>query len=133
MSSNSKIKLGNSPAEILATAEKMLAKHKEMGETSPLLALADIDWKVIEGLVAEAKGSQREVEEFRMKSEAKCRERDNALEPIVEAARRSKNLLKTINDKNPKLLGEWGFDVLYTTPSKATATASRINVNSDNS
>jgi hypothetical protein len=61
-----------------------------------------------------------------MKAEAKCRERDLLLEPIEEAVRRGKNLLKTIYAKNPKLLTEWGFDVTYTATSKSTkATAKK--------
>lgn len=113
--------MSNNAAEVLGVAGKMKVKHETDGDASPLLTLTDVNWSEFVTNVPKAAELHREAEELRMKSEAKCRERDLLMEPIEEAVRRGKNLLKTIHARNPKVLGEWGFDVTYTTPKRTVA------------
>ena len=44
------------------------------------------------------------------------RERDIYMPAIDEAVKASRTLLKAHNQKNPKRLGEWGFDVSDSAP-----------------
>jgi hypothetical protein len=119
MDNSSKVKLSTNASEIFENALKLAAKHKAEGEASPLHALTGINWKEFEDGIPKASNIQKEAEEYRAKSDAKYRERDNYLEPIVEVLRVSKNLLKAINEKNPKVLAEWGYNVSYTTSKKS--------------
>ena len=129
MENSSRVKLGNNISEILGVADKMTVKHLKDGNSSPLLALTDVNWTEFVSNVPKAVELNREAEELRMKAEAKCRERDLLMEPIEEAVRRGKNLLKSIHAKNPKMLGEWGFNVTYTTPKKTVAKTSTTENN----
>jgi hypothetical protein len=126
MENNSKISYGSSTTEVLEVASKLVVRHKEDGEASPLRALTDVNWTTIEGTIPMAIAKQREAEEYRMKSDMLYRERDLLLEPIVEVVRRSKNLLKSVHSKNPKALSEWGFDVTYTTANKPAKAAAKL-------
>ena len=51
------------------------------------------------------------------------RERDLLIEPIDETVKASRNLLKALNQKNPKRLADWGFQVADTAPQAKAAKA----------
>lgn len=119
MENSSRVDVGRGATEVLGIADKMVVKHKADGTASPLLALTDVNWSVIVESVPLALAKHREAEELRAKAEAAYRERDLLLEPIDDAVRRSRTLLKTIHVKNPKVLTDWGFDVTYTASMKA--------------
>ena len=44
------------------------------------------------------------------------RERDLLMPAIDEAVKASRNLLKALNQKNPKRLTDWGFEVTDSVP-----------------
>lgn len=127
MANNSKISYGNNASENLDAASKLVGKHKLDGDASPLRALTDVNWTEFEVNVPKAMAKQREAEEYRIKSDMLYRERDLLLEPIVEVVRLSKNLLKTVHSKNPKVLTEWGFDVTYTVSTKPAKAAAKLS------
>lgn len=114
MGDTSKVELGHGATEIISTAKKLTTKHTNDAGTSPLSTLTDINWNEISSLVPQAEAKHNEAELYRTKAETAYRERDILLEPITDAVRRSKNLLKSIHSKNPKVLSEWGFNVTYT-------------------
>lgn len=132
MNPKSKVTFGNNPVEILGIADKLATKHKELGASSPLNTLTDVNWADFSKNVLLAADLQREVEELRLELETKCRKRDILIEPMGEDIRRAKNLLKTVYSKNPKLLGTWGFDVLYSTPGKSTKSDSKKDGKNEN-
>ena len=121
MANKSRVDIGRGPTDLIRVALKLVDKHKEEGEKSPLHAILDIDWVLISTSTPLAQKKHEEAEELMRKAEAAYRERDNLLKPIDEAVRRSRNLLKTIHENNPKLLAEWGYDVSYSAPAKAKA------------
>ncbi|WP_320054012.1 hypothetical protein [uncultured Acetobacteroides sp.] len=120
MENNSKIKLSTNVPDLLTNLQTLITKHKSEGESSPLHALPSVNIPQMEAILPKALALQKEAEELKAKTDAKYRERDNCIEPIAETLRLSKNLLKVINEKNPKVLAEWGFNVSYTTNKKTT-------------
>jgi hypothetical protein len=125
MGESSKIDLGHGATEVLDVATKLTIKHKADGTTSPLLTLTDINWALITDSVPLAEAKHNEAETLRAKAEKAYRDRDLLLEPIEDAVRRSKNLLKSIHSKNPKILTEWGFNVTYTAATTKAAKAEK--------
>lgn len=127
MDESSRVKLGNNAEEVLNVAIQMKAKHEADGAASPLNAITDVDWEKFSEMVPRAVALGKEAEELRRQSEAKYRERDILLDSIEDNVRRGKNLLKSIHAKNPKLLSEWGFKVVYKASKPAAKNATTEN------
>jgi len=118
MGNTSRVEVGRSATNVLGIADKMVVKHVSDGESSPLLVITDVEWPKIVTIVPQALAKHREAETYRAKAEAAYRDRDLLLEPIDDAVRRGRTLLKTIYAKNPKVLADWGFEVNYTAATK---------------
>jgi hypothetical protein len=86
-------------------------KHQEIGEASPLTNLDGISWSAVDPTIEQALAKQKEAEEYKNQMEQAYRERDLYTPAIKEAVTASRNLLKALNQKNPKRLVEWGFEV----------------------
>ena len=97
--------------EHLQLAKKVYDKHNADGTSSPLNSLVDMNWEIIGPKIQECLDKHTEAEMYKQKMEAAYAERDKYLPEISEILRASKNLLKGIYAKNPKLLGNWGFEI----------------------
>jgi len=106
-----RITISTNTVEMLNQATKVYAKHLADGAASPLNALNDNDWAKTGPTVAIALAKHNEAEEFKGKMEAAYRERDLLTPSIAEILQSSRNLLKSINSKNPKRIAEWGFQI----------------------
>jgi len=111
-----RIELPHNPKDVMNLATDIFAKHQDDGESSPLLNLDGIDWAVIGPTIPTAQNLHKQAENLKRQMEEAYRERDIYLTAIEEAVKASRNLLKAHNQKNPKRLGEWGFDVADSTP-----------------
>ena len=102
--------------ELLDLSKKVFAKHTADGASSPLNGLQDHDWADVGPKIEATLRKHLEAEDLRRRSEEAYKERDLILPAIKETLRASALLLKGANAKNPKRLGEWGFEVNDTPP-----------------
>ena len=103
---------------ILSLAERVYRKHVAEGGNSPLKTLADFNWDTIGPGIETIKAIHEESENLKRRSEELVKERNLKLSDLRDCLSSSKNLLKSVYSKNPKRMGEWGFDVLDTAKAK---------------
>lgn len=106
-----RIEIPRNVEENLQLAAKVYEKHQKDGASSLLNNLDDMDWNVIGPNIALCLQKHLEAEELKRKMDEAYRTRDLNLPQINELLRASKGLLKGVYSKNPKKLGEWGFNV----------------------
>ena len=106
-----RIVISQNAGEMLNLASKVYAKHLADGAASPLINLDGIQWNVVGPTIETALSKHRQAEAFKSQMELAYRERDPFTPQIMEAVQASRNLLKALNQKNPKRLSEWGFEV----------------------
>ncbi len=106
-----RIAISTNIVEMLNQATKVYNKHVVDGVQSPLNALIDNDWAKTGPTIAIALEKHNEAEKLKGEMEAAYRERDLLTPAIAEILQSSRNLLKSINSKNPKRIAEWGFNV----------------------
>lgn len=104
-----RISISQNVEEMLNLASRVYGKHQADGATSPLSNLDGINWAVVGPTITAALDKHHEAEVLKSKMEQAYRERDLYLPAIKEAVMSSRNLLKALNQKNPKRLSEWGF------------------------
>jgi len=104
--------------EVLSLADKVYRKHVAEGGNSPLKTLADFNWDTIGPGIEAIKALHEESETLKRRSEELVKERNMRLSELKDSLRSSKNLLKSVYSKNPKRMGEWGFDVIDSPKSK---------------
>ncbi|NEW85394.1 MAG: hypothetical protein GZ094_23950 [Mariniphaga sp.] len=97
--------------EVLTLASKVYFRHQADGDASPLRNLDGINWLNLGPTIEPALAKHREAEALKAQMEKAYRERDIYLPAIDEAVRASSVLLKALNQKNPKRLSDWGFNV----------------------
>jgi len=118
-----RIVISQNVEEMLTLASKVYQKHQEFGEASPLTNLDGVSWSVVGPTIEQALARQKEAEEYKKQMEKAYRERDLYTPAIREAVTASRNLLKAMNQKNPKRLIEWGFEVDDSAQAAKTPTA----------
>ncbi|HZK96188.1 MAG TPA: hypothetical protein VFC67_18460 [Prolixibacteraceae bacterium] len=106
-----RIAIPRNVGDVLDLATDVYTKHMNDGASSPLLKLDGIDWAEIGPTIPIALTLHKQAENLKRQTDEAYRERDIYLNAIEEAVKASRNLLKSHNQKNPKRLGEWGFDV----------------------
>jgi len=97
--------------DVLNLATDVFTKHTDDGASSPLLNLDGIDWNVVGPTIKTALGIHRDAEALKGQMEKAYRERDLYMPAIEDAVKASRNLLKALNQKNPKRIADWGFQV----------------------
>lgn len=107
--------------ELLKLANLIYERHKKDDKDSPLNTLKDYDWNTLGPNIALAAQKQKEAEELSRQAEKAYRERDKLMGDVVGLVTASKDLLKGVYRKNPKKLGDWGFQVDDTPKVKKTA------------
>jgi hypothetical protein len=113
-----RIKRPASPKESLDLATVIYQKHLNDGPSSPLHNLTGINWDEIGPNAISATALHQSAEEHKRKMEEDYRERDNRLVLIMQAINAAKALLKAMYSQNPKKLGDWGFDIDDSIPTK---------------
>jgi hypothetical protein len=106
-----RIEVSRNVGDVLSLADSVYQKHTADGTASPLLNLDGISWSVVGPTIATALAKHRQAERLKSEMEEAYRERDLMMPAIDEAVKASRNLLKALNQKNPKRLGDWGFQV----------------------
>lgn len=94
-----------------ALANRVLRKHSEDGDDSPLKVLKDHNWTDSAPLLQRAEELQAKVKQMERDLERKYKERDLAMAPVTATLRASRDILLSVHASNPRRLGEWGFEV----------------------
>jgi hypothetical protein len=94
-----------------ALANRVLRKHSEDGDASPLKVLQDHNWTDSAPLLERAEKLQDSVKQMERDLERKYKERDLALAPVMATLRASRDILLSVHASNPRRLGEWGYEV----------------------
>ncbi len=97
--------------EVIALANRIIAKHKSEGANSPLSLLQDNNWNETESIVSECLKNHQEAEEYGRKMEELYRARDAKLKQIDGSIKASRDLLMGVYRETPKKMGDWGFDI----------------------
>jgi len=100
----------NIPA-ILSLGTKVYKKHQTDGDTSQLSNLDGTSWTEVGPTIEKALAKHREAENLKNRMEEAYRERDLYMPAIKDILVSSRNLLKAHNQKNPKRLADWGFQI----------------------
>jgi len=108
---NLRVVIPENPAQELDLAKKIYAKHTAMAATSPLASLQTHTWTVNGPQVANALTLHAQAEDLKRQAEEAYRKRDVLLAEIDQSVKASRDLLLAVYRDNPKILGEWGFEV----------------------
>lgn len=106
-----RVVIPRSPADLLALASKIYAKHISDGVASPLKAMVDFSWAEDGPKINPCLAKHVEAEEAAKKAEEAYRQRDVDIPAINAIVKNSAAVLKGIYAKNPKKMGEYGFTV----------------------
>ena len=106
-----RVEISQNVEEMLNLASKVYGKHQADGDASPLSKLDGISWNDVGPKINPALAKHREAEELKKQMEKAYRERDIYIPEIKEIVMSSRNVLKSLNEKNPKRLADWGFEV----------------------
>lgn len=108
---NQRVVIPKNPAQELDLAKKVFTKHTAMAATSPLNSLQTHTWAVNGPQVATAITLHQQAEDLTRQAEEAYRKRDILLAEIDQSVKASRDLLLGVYRDNPKILGEWGFEV----------------------
>jgi len=106
-----RVVLTQNPKENLEIAKKIYAKHQELGASSPLLILEDVDWATIAPKIDVGLEAHTQAEYHKAEMEKQYAARDLQMPDVNKAVKQSIALLKASFGDNPKKLGDWGVQV----------------------
>ncbi len=118
-----KVVIPTNPEKLLKLAEKVRNKHNLDGATSPLAAMSDYNWTDTSHDLDAALLLQTQIEEIRKESEKLTKDRDVLIANVKPSVTGSRDVLLGANKKNPKKLGDWGYEVNASTPKKGGTAA----------
>lgn len=108
---SSRVEIPRNIEELLTLANKVYVKHQVEGPNSPLNLLQDYNWNAVGPGTASALAKHEEAETLRRQAEKAYEERDYLIGDISDMMKATRDLLKATNAKNPKKIGDWGFEV----------------------
>lgn len=108
-----RVVVSRNPEELLKLAEKVYKKHVADGATSDFnnLDAETYDWAKVGPTIAPCLEFHDLAEELKRQMEEAYRKRDALFTPIDEHVKGSSAYLKGKYAKQPKKLGNWGFEV----------------------
>ena len=110
-----RVNIPTNPKFLLDLAAKILKKHTELAAESPLNALESNTWTVNGPKVAEGLLKHQQAEEWSKLAEEATKQRNLHAADLKESVKATRDLLLGIYRENPKKLGEFGFDISYST------------------
>ena len=109
--SSYRVNIPKNAEELLDLAAKVYQKHTELATASPLGAMVSHKWSDNGPNVAPCLQLHKQAEELKRQAEEAYRQRDLLLSGITESVKASRDLLLGVYRENPKMLGEYGFQV----------------------
>ncbi|TAF77635.1 MAG: hypothetical protein EAZ53_02250 [Bacteroidetes bacterium] len=106
-----RVSIPNNTIELIALAKKVNAKHISDGPASVLNSMQDQNWNLISPKILQCESLHNQAEALKLQMEMIYRERDALLPEIKSIVQDSRSFLKGVFSKNPKKLGEWGYEI----------------------
>lgn len=106
-----RVVIPTTPSLKIDLAGKVFKKHTTMAAASLLKSLQTHTWEVNGPQVANALTYHQQAEDFARQAEEAYRKRDVLLAELDESIKASRDLLLGVYRDNPKILGEWGYEV----------------------
>lgn len=106
-----RVSIPKNTVELLTLANKVNAKHILDGPTSILNSMADQDWNIISPKITQCENLHNQAEVLKAQMELMYRQRDALIPDIKSIVQDSRSFLKGVYSKNPKKLGEWGYEI----------------------
>ena len=126
-----KVEIPKNADDLLILMNNVLAKNAADGAASPLKTL---NMEAMQSKSEVAGAAQAKSKEYERLSQIETANRDDAigtaqtLDSALYILTQARDLLLTINKANPKMLGEWGFNVVEGTASAGAATSPAAKV-----
>lgn len=102
--------------ELLVLANKVNTKHNIDGSASILNNMVDQNWNTIASKLQQCELFHNQAETLKSQMEMIYRQRDALLPEINSIVKDTRSFLKGVYSKNPKKLGEWGYQIDDTMP-----------------
>jgi hypothetical protein len=106
-----RIDLSFRPKDNLELLQRILDKHTELGDASPLKQIVGIDLRSAKDKTPEALTAHLTAEHHKKQMELQYAQRDALMVELKHTLRKTIALLKATYAGNPKTLGEWGVEV----------------------
>jgi hypothetical protein len=106
-----RITIPRNTGELLKLADLIYARHKQDGDSSPLKSMEDYNWSETSDKLKQAKELQDQVEALRKQAEGLQAQIDALAIDVKGSVTGSRDVLLGVYKKNPKKLGDWGYEV----------------------
>lgn len=116
-----KVKIPVNIPELLTLCDRVLEKHVADGPDSKLHALVDFSWDSLAPDVPACRQEHEDGVRLRRESQRLIADRNRKVKVLREALRATRDFLEGVYRSHPRHLGEWGFEVTKSSPSKSKA------------
>lgn len=106
-----RIDLSFRPKDNLELLQRILDKHTELGDSSPLKQIIGIDLNAAKEKITSTLAAHEAAEYHKRQMELQYAQRDVLLPELKNTLRKTIALLKATYAGNPKTMGEWGVEV----------------------
>lgn len=106
-----RVTIPRNTAELLKLADLIYARHKQDGESSPLKSMEDYNWSETSDKLKQATTLQTQIEALRKQVEQIQAGIDLLAVDVKGSVTASRDVLLGVYKKNPKKLGDWGYEV----------------------
>lgn len=106
-----RIDLSFRPKDNLELLQRILEKHAELGDASPLKLLLTVDLNKTKDNIGKALAAHQAAEYHKLQAELQYNQRDVMMVELKSTLRKMIALLKASYSGHSKALGEWGIDV----------------------
>lgn len=106
--SSFRVPLPTDPSESIALLKKVKVEHDSLGASSPL---AGMKWTSIASALAAADQQDGLSDTLRKDAEKATEARDAQMPIVVQALRSARDVLIGLNPTNPRVLGDYSFNV----------------------
>lgn len=104
-----RVDIPSDPSEAIVLLGKVEAKHKSLGDASPLKGMEWVD--NISPALARAAEHDALADQFRSDAERETGTRNKEMPAVKEALRGARDVLLGLYRSNPKMLVDFGYDV----------------------
>ena len=111
-----RVSIPQNALELLTLANKVFTKHRSDAATSILNSMIDQNWNMSGPKIVECTALHNQAEALKAQMEQVYRQRDLLFPEIDSIVRDTRSFLKGVYSKNPKKLGEWGYEIDDTAP-----------------
>jgi hypothetical protein len=108
---NYRTNVPRNPSDLIDLGVKILKKHTELGDDSPLNAMVSHKWSDNGAKVEEAAALDKQAQDLKRQSEEAINKRNALLPDIENSVKGSRDLLEGVYRETPRMLAQFGFDI----------------------